>query len=249
MGTAFSRKVYSQLGLCHTPGVNNVIPEEFVMDEWIKSGHRTKQPAILFSTLTPKRVAELRRKYSGGAANANGTGKKEKTEEKERGFALDLRVAKIVECEEHAESERLFVAKVDVGEGEGPRTLVAGLRDVYTKEELLGKQVVAVCNLVPATLAGIESQAMILCADKKKVMEVLGVPDGVEEGERLCPDGMEFTKDSPPLDRKAFQAASKLLRVGKQGAIVFNKQKNLVARENKELVVTVNKVAEGGKVK
>ncbi len=244
MGSAFSRKVYRQLGLEHTPGVNNIIPDEFVAGKWIKTGQRTRQPVILFSALTQKRVAELRERYA-GQQDANGA---EKEEKNENGFALDLRVAKIIECDEHAESERLFVAKVDVGE-EDPRTLVAGLRDVYTKEELLGRQVVAVCNLVPATLAGIESQAMILCADKKKVMEVLAVPEGVGEGERLCPGGMEFVKDKPPLDRKAFQAASKLLRVGKEGAIVFNKEKTLVAKNDDALVVKVEKVAEGGKVK
>lgn len=248
LGSKFSEKVYDQLGLVHTPGENNLIPDEFGLQKWIVPGQKTKAPAILFHKLEAKRMDELRLKYPGEQTS------KEKSNgptEKKDDFVLDLRVGKVVECVHHEESERLFVAKVDVGE-EAPRTLVAGLRGVYTKEELLGKLVVCVCNLAPASLSGIESQAMILCAEKKKVMETLNIRSAVKEGERLIPEGLEVDMESiaeKKLDRKGFQTGSKLLRVGKEGAITFNKLHKLVASSDKECGVFVEKVAEGGKVK
>lgn len=246
MGSQFSSKAFKQLGLVHTPGVNNIIPDEFIAPSWVQPGTTTEAPVILFTALQPARVEELRTKYA-GVQESNGLPSPNIIEDG-KSFGLDLRVGEIIDIAEHSDSEKLFIAKVNVGEDNGPRTLVAGLRGVYTKEELLGRKVVCVCNLEPATLAGIDSQAMILCADKKKVMEVLVVSETLAPGELLVPEGMEFSSNKP-LDRKRFQAASKPLRVGKNGEIVFDKTHKLVASSNSNLVVKVNKVAEGGKVK
>lgn len=236
MGSNFSRKVFDQLGLVHQLGVNNIIPDKFDPHKWVKPGMKTKAPVILFTPLQTARVSALREKYSGGQA----AGAKEDTLIEMR-FALDLRVGQIVEIQEHPDSERLFIAKVDVGEEAGPRTAVAGLRDHYTLAELQNRMVAVVCNLAPVTLAGVHSQAMILAAEKKKVMEVLAVQD-LSRGEQLVPEGCTFIPNNVPLDRKAFQAASKPLRVGSEGSIVFNKA-------HKVMGVNVSKVAEGGKVK
>ena len=65
-------------------------------------------------------------------------------------FPLDLRVAQIKSIEEHPEADKLFVMKIDAGE---ERSLVAGLREHYTKEELLGKKIILVSNLKPAKLS------------------------------------------------------------------------------------------------
>lgn len=246
LGSQFSEKVFKQLGLARAPGINNVIPDKFVSPSWIKPGMKTEDPVILFTLLVPARVAELREKYK-GVQGSNETAKVNGTKEDDS-FELDLRVGQVIEIEHHPESERLFVVKVNVGEDSGPRTLVAGLRNEYTKEELEGQKVVCVCNLEPTTLAGVDSQAMILCASKKKIVEVLNVPDSLEPGDALVPEGMMFLCDRP-LDRQGFQVASKPLRVGKNGEIVFNKTRKLVASSNGQCVANVTKVAEGGKVK
>lgn len=76
---------------------------------------------------------------------------------------VKLMVGEIKEAEEHPNADRLFVVKVDLGE-ETPRQLVAGIRASYAKEDLIGKKVVVVSNLEPATIRGVESQGMILAA-------------------------------------------------------------------------------------
>jgi methionyl-tRNA synthetase len=248
LGSQFSTKVYTQLGLVHTPGVNTCIPDAFDPRTWVKPGSRTGTASILFSALSDDRVAELRTQFAGGQAGT-GTTVVSAEADPENTFSLCLRVGEIVEIEEHAESERLFVGKVNVGEESGPRTFVAGLRDSYSADELRNRKVVVVCNLAPVTLAGIESQGMILCADKKKVVKVLSVEEWLTVGQELAPIGLARSESDKPLDRAGFQVASKLLRVGKGGTIVYNKTHALAAVSNPEAVVTSSGVADGGKVK
>ncbi len=75
---------------------------------------------------------------------------------------LELRVADIVAVEDHPQADRLYVIRIDLGGRE--KQIVAGIKGSYSKEELVGKQVVVVDNLDPAILRGVESQAMLLAA-------------------------------------------------------------------------------------
>lgn len=248
LGTKFSSKVFSQLGLEHTPGVNNIIPDSFNPSNWLKPGHKTNSPVILFTTLTADEVSSFRARF-GGVQNSPTAEAANGQKEKEDGFRLDLRAGQIVDIQNHAESERLFVAKVDVGEESGPRTVVAGLRDVYSASELMNKKVVVVCNLAPASLAGIDSQGMILVADKKKAVKTLALNDSVSVGEAIVPIGLPVTLPTTPLDRKGFQTASKPLRVGKNDTIVYDKQYILAAKSDSSATVSPQGVPEGGKIK
>lgn len=76
---------------------------------------------------------------------------------------VELRVATIKAAEPHPNADRLLVLKIDIGEEE-ERQLVAGIRAHYTPEELVGKQIIVVANLQPATLRGMQSQGMLLAA-------------------------------------------------------------------------------------
>jgi len=76
--------------------------------------------------------------------------------------ALDMRIAKITGCEEHPNADKLYVLTVD--SGSDPKKIVAGIRLHYKKEELLGKEVVVVNNLEPASIRGVESHGMVLAA-------------------------------------------------------------------------------------
>jgi len=76
--------------------------------------------------------------------------------------ALDIRIAKIISCEEHPKADRLYVLTID--SGSGPKKIVAGIRLHYKKEELPGKKIVVVDNLEPAVIRGVESQGMLLAA-------------------------------------------------------------------------------------
>ena len=77
-------------------------------------------------------------------------------------------------------SKKLLKLTVDLGDEQ--RTLVAGIAEAYEPESLIGKQVVVVANLLPATLMGVESQGMVLAAsvDGRPVLLHPGaaVPDG-----------------------------------------------------------------------
>ena len=75
---------------------------------------------------------------------------------------LELKVGVIKEVSDHPNADKLYVVIVDMGDK--TKQLVAGIRGSYTKEELIGKQVVVVDNLEPAVLRGVESQGMILAA-------------------------------------------------------------------------------------
>jgi len=75
---------------------------------------------------------------------------------------LEFKIAQIKDVQEHPNADRLYVLKVDLGGEE--RQLVAGIRPSYTKEELVGKRVVVICNLESATIRGEESQGMVLAA-------------------------------------------------------------------------------------
>ena len=85
---------------------------------------------------------------------------------------VKLIVAKITECEPVKKSKKLLKLKVD--DGQGDRTVVSGISQHYTPEELIGKSIILVSNLKPAKLCGVESNGMILAAtcpeDKVKVI-------------------------------------------------------------------------------
>lgn len=76
---------------------------------------------------------------------------------------LDLRIGEILAVKDHPNADKLYVLEVDLGE-EKTRTIVAGLKRHYTKEELTGKKAIFVANLEPVKLRGIESNGMILAA-------------------------------------------------------------------------------------
>lgn len=76
---------------------------------------------------------------------------------------LALRLGVITAAQDHPNADRLLVLTVDLGDGT-PRQVVAGIKGSYQAAQLVGKTVVVVANLRPATLRGIESQGMILAA-------------------------------------------------------------------------------------
>jgi methionyl-tRNA synthetase len=75
---------------------------------------------------------------------------------------VELKVGTVTAAERVPKSDKLIKLAVDLGEA--PRTVVAGIGQQYTPEELVGKQVVVVANLQPAKLMGVESQGMVLAA-------------------------------------------------------------------------------------
>jgi methionine--tRNA ligase beta chain len=88
---------------------------------------------------------------------------------------LELRVATVIAVEPHPNADRLLVLKIDLGTEQ--RQLVAGIRAHYEPQALVGKQIVVVANLEPATLRGVQSQGMLLAASDAGGRVVVLTPD------------------------------------------------------------------------
>lgn len=94
---------------------------------------------------------------------------------------LDLRVGTVIGCEKVAKSKKLLKLEIDLGFEK--RTIVSGISQSYSPEEILGKKVIVVANLKPATLMGIQSQGMVLCASWDSSLEAVSIqslPNGSE---------------------------------------------------------------------
>ncbi|MDQ6802858.1 MAG: methionine--tRNA ligase [Acidobacteriota bacterium] len=96
---------------------------------------------------------------------------------------IDLRVAEIRAAEKVEKSKKLI--KLTVFDGEGERTVVAGIALRYAPEELVGRKVVIVANLQPAKLMGIESNGMVLAASISGEPSLLSVDASVPAGTKV----------------------------------------------------------------
>ena len=100
---------------------------------------------------------------------------------------LEIRVGKIIEVEEIPDADRLYKLTVDLGYEIGKRIVCAGIKEYYSKEELMNKKIVLFVNLEPRKIRGIESQGMILAActdDESKVILVTHEKD-IEIGTKI----------------------------------------------------------------
>jgi len=93
---------------------------------------------------------------------------------------MKLKVAEIVSVEDVAGADKLYKLSIDIG-GE-KRTLVAGLKGDYDKEELLGKKIIVLTNLEAKKIRGIESQGMLLAAEKGDKVSLLTVDRNIDNG-------------------------------------------------------------------
>ncbi|XP_076390386.1 tyrosyl-tRNA synthetase [Megachile rotundata] len=107
---------------------------------------------------------------------------------------LDIRVGKIVEVSKHPDADSLYVEKIDVGDATGPRTIVSGLVNYVPLEEMKDRMVVILANLKPATLRGVQSHGMVLCAsvdEPTRRVEPLRPPPDSKPGDKVVVDGYE----------------------------------------------------------
>jgi methionyl-tRNA synthetase len=95
---------------------------------------------------------------------------------------IDLRVATIIEAERVPKAKKLLKLKIDLGP---KRTIVAGIAEHYSAEELVGKQIIIVANLKPAKLMGILSEGMLLAAVDDNAVTLATLDKPVEPGTPL----------------------------------------------------------------
>ena len=160
----------------------------------------TDTPEILFARLDMKEVAakeeELREAMIASVKAAEaGTEEAEeesvidiepKAEISYDDFAkLQFQVGEIIACEAVPKSKKLLCSQVKVGSQ--VRQIVSGIKAHYTPEEMVGKKVMVLVNLKPATLAGVLSEGMLLCAEDAEGNLALMTPEKVmPAGAEIC---------------------------------------------------------------
>ncbi len=98
----------------------------------------------------------------------------------EQFFKTQLRTAKVLEAERIENKTRLLHLKVDLGNGD-VRSLVAGIAQQYAPEDVIGKTIIVVANLMPAKIAGFESCGMLLAAKNETSLKLVTVDGGDAE--------------------------------------------------------------------
>uniref|UniRef100_A0A673W472 Aminoacyl tRNA synthetase complex interacting multifunctional protein 1a n=1 Tax=Salmo trutta TaxID=8032 RepID=A0A673W472_SALTR len=132
----------------------------------------------------------------------NSEGKKNKPEKKGKAkqevtcdvSRLDMRVGRIVTAEKHPDADSLYVEQVDVGEA-APRTVVSGLVKHIPIDQMQNRMAVLLCNLKPAKMRGVVSQAMVMCASSPDKVEILDPPSGAMPGDRVIFQGFPGEPD------------------------------------------------------
>ena len=93
---------------------------------------------------------------------------------------LKFRVGEVIEAEKVPKADKLLKLTVDLGDE--TRTVVSGIAQYYTPEEIKGKKIIVFANLKPRKIFGIESKGMILAAKDEETLSVLTVDKNVKNG-------------------------------------------------------------------
>ena len=159
----------------------------------------TDKPQILFARLDLKevmaKVEEIQAAQRAEYERENGITSEDEEEvidiEKKPEISYDdfsklqFRVGKIIKCEEVAKSKKLLCSQVKIGSE--VKQIVSGIKQHYSAEEMVGKKVLVLTNLKPATLAGVVSEGMLLCAEDAQGNLALMVPEkDMPAGAEVC---------------------------------------------------------------
>lgn len=96
---------------------------------------------------------------------------------------VELKTGRVLSAESIEESEKLLKLMVDIGE-ETPRQILAGIKQYYSPEDLIGKTIIIVANLESRKMMGMESQGMLLAADGDKPIPLTTI-EKVEPGAKI----------------------------------------------------------------
>ena len=158
----------------------------------VEAGSAVGDSRVMFARIDEaKMLAELEAEMEAKRAAAEAAAKAAQAPEKPEGCALigiedfmgvELRTAKILECEKVPKAKKLLKLQIDLGYEK--RQVVSGIAKWYQPEELIGKKIIVVANLKPATLCGIESNGMILASGEETV-RVVFLSEDTPLGERV----------------------------------------------------------------
>ena len=135
----------------------------------LEAGHQIGKPELLFEKIEDdvidaqlKRLADIKAQNAAAEAAQNVTAQKEECSYDDF-QKMDIRVSTILAAEKVAKTKKLLKLTVDTGIDK--RTIVSGIAEHFTPEELVGRQVLVLVNLAPRELKGITSNGMILMAE------------------------------------------------------------------------------------
>lgn len=156
----------------------------------ISPGHTINTNELLFSKIEDSQIQAQMDKLTASKL-ANEIADKVTTPQKdtctfEDFTKLDMRVGTIIEAEKMPKAKKLLVLKVDTGLD--VRTIVSGIAESFTPQEIIGKRVTVLVNLAPRALRGVESQGMILMTQMPDGTLVFVNPDtaGVSNGDSIA---------------------------------------------------------------
>lgn len=183
-----SEKMLDQLGITFDPEKVN-LPKE--LDVWglLECGDTVAKSSNLFPRVEVEKEEKPAKKEKGKKKDKQEPKKADMPEgittiEFEDFQKVDLRVGTVKEVEKHPDADRLLLVRLDTGDDE-LRQVVAGIADFFAPDDLVGKQVVVVCNLKPRKLRKQLSQGMILAVKNGEGMELLTVTGEVEGGSKV----------------------------------------------------------------
>ncbi len=159
-------------------------------------------------------------------------------EPKEEVFPLNIKIAKIISVEEHPNADKLIVLKIDLGREQ--RQIIAGIKNHYSKEELVGKKIAVLTNLKPANLRGLESNGMLLAGDDGKNIGLIA-PKESEPGDSVHFEGYNKVNKA----QISYEDFAKIQMLTKDGKIIYNGK---LMRTDKE-ILAVEKVGDNARIK
>ncbi|MBG6132771.1 methionyl-tRNA synthetase [Aquimarina sp. EL_43] len=161
---------------------NEIVTKEVLLP----AGHQIEKGELLFSKIED---AEIQKQLDKLEATKKANEAENKVVEPQKDTAtfddftkLDIRVGTIIEAEKMPKAKKLLVLKVDTGIN--TRTIVSGIAEHFSPEEIVGKKVTVLVNLAPRKLRGVESEGMILMTETPEGKLVFLNPDedGVNPG-------------------------------------------------------------------
>ena len=161
--------------------------------ELIPSGHKIGEAELLFAKIEDEEIQKQIDKLEATkvankeeiASSLAKTEPQKETIQYEDFAKMDLRVGTILEAEKMPKANKLLILKIDTGID--VRTIVSGIAESFSPEEIIGKRVTVLVNLAPRNLRGVESQGMILMTTNAEGKLVFVNPDvdGVANGETI----------------------------------------------------------------
>jgi methionyl-tRNA synthetase len=161
----------------------------FETSELIAAGHQIGEAELLFAKIEDeeiqKQMDKLEATKVANIAENKMVEPQKETVQYEDFAKMDLRVGTILEAEKMPNANKLLILKIDTGID--VRTIVSGIAESFSPEEIIGKRVTVLVNLAPRNLRGVESQGMILMTTNAEGKLVFVNPDvdGVANGETI----------------------------------------------------------------